>query len=132
MLMASRPGANVGCQLVAEYVDEAEIPADLAPGTNGPVPSGQVVRPRVVADYLDQWAPDEGAKDFVVLLRDSRAVTVRGHGLKYVENPSNPADFGSYAVLGRSAGEEVVVALFRVSEVTGIFNGDLRPSSGSA
>ena len=65
---------------------------------------------------------------FTVLLRDKRTVTVFGHALKYVQNASNPTDYGSYGILSRVGGAEVIVALFRVSEVTGVFSGDIRES----
>jgi hypothetical protein len=67
---------------------------------------------------------------FTVLLRDQRSVTVYGHALKYIQNPSNPADYGSYGILSRVSGGEVLTALFRVSEVIGVFSGDLRESDG--
>jgi hypothetical protein len=69
---------------------------------------------------------------FTVLLRDKRTVTVYGHALKYLQGmASNPNDAGSYGVLARSGDSEVLVALFRVSEVTGVFTGDLRDAAGS-
>jgi hypothetical protein len=63
---------------------------------------------------------------FTVLLRDQRTVTVFGHTLQYVQNTANPTDHGSYGILSRADGTEVLVALFRVSEVIGVFSGDLR------
>jgi hypothetical protein len=62
---------------------------------------------------------------FTVLLRDKRIVTVFGHELKYVPNASNPSDYGSYGILSRVGDTEVLVALFRVSEVIGVFTGRL-------
>ncbi len=62
---------------------------------------------------------------FTVLLRDRRTVTVYGHALKHVQNDSNAADGGSYGILARADGGEVLVALFRVSEVVGVFAGEL-------
>lgn len=62
---------------------------------------------------------------FTVLLRDKRTVTVFGHALKYVQNTANPSDYGSYGILSCTAGAELLVALFRVSEVIGVFSGDL-------
>jgi hypothetical protein len=85
-----------------------------------------------VANFIDLWSAEGGTKDFTVLLRDNRIVTVRGHSLKYVQNPSNPSDLGSYGVLARVGEDEVCVALFRVSEVTGIFNGHLQAGRESA
>ena len=65
------------------------------------------------------------ATRFTVLLRDKRTVTVHGHALKYVQNASDPTDLGSYAILSRVGGAEVIVALVRVSEVIGVFCGDI-------
>lgn len=69
---------------------------------------------------------------FTVLLRDKRTVTVFGHALKYIQNASNQTDYGSYGILARTGGDEVLVALFRVSEVIGVFSGDIREPGGSA
>ncbi len=68
---------------------------------------------------------------FTVLLRDKRTVTVFGHALKYVQNASNSTDSGSYGILSRADGGEVLVALFRVSEVVGVFSGEIREPEGS-
>ncbi len=65
---------------------------------------------------------------FTVLLRDKRTVTVSGHALKYVHNASNPIDSGSYGILSRTDRGEVLVALFNVSEVIGVFSGDVSES----
>jgi hypothetical protein len=46
--------------VIAEYVDEGEIPADLA------FHPGEVVRPRVVGSYLDVWADDEAGNDHIM------------------------------------------------------------------
>jgi hypothetical protein len=72
------------------------------------------------------------AKPFTVLLRDNRVVTVNGHALKYVQNASNPSDYGSYGVLMRAGEGEVLVALFPVREVTGIFSGAIQMPRESA
>jgi hypothetical protein len=69
---------------------------------------------------------------FTVLLRDNRTVSVTGHALKYLQNASNPSDFGSYGILSHVGGAEVLVALFPVKEVTGVFIGEIRESGGSA
>jgi hypothetical protein len=117
--MTSHVGANSGCLLVAEYVDESEIPADPA------VHIGEAVRSHVVASYLDVWSEDEGIRDFTVLLKDDRTVSVRGHGLKLFQ-PTVPGESGSYGVVVQAAGEEVLVALFKTNEVVGIFSGEIR------
>ncbi len=123
--MTDLAGVNTGCLLVAEYVDEAEIPADPA------IPVGEVVRPHVVASYLDFWSTGQGIKDFTVLLKDDRVVSVRGHSLK-IFPPSIPGESGSYGVVIQSAGEEVLVALFKIFEVIGIFSGKIGPDRKTA
>ncbi len=45
--MTNESRADVSCPLVAEYVDEAEIPANFA------YHQGEVIRPQVVAVYVD-------------------------------------------------------------------------------
>lgn len=62
---------------------------------------------------------------FTVLLRDKRTVTVSGHALKYVQNATNQTDSGSYGILSRTDSGEVLVALFNVAEVIGVFSGDV-------
>lgn len=62
---------------------------------------------------------------FTVLLRDKRTVTVCGHAPKYVQNASNQADYGSYGILSRTDSGEVLVALFSVSEVIGVYSGEI-------
>ena len=69
---------------------------------------------------------------FTVLLRDKRTVTVFGYALKYIENTKNPSDYGSYGILSRVGGTEVLVGLFPVGAVTGVFSGEIRESGGSA
>ncbi len=69
---------------------------------------------------------------YTVLLRDKRTVTVIGHSLKYVENHSNQADTGLYGILSRTDHGEALVALFRVSEVIGVFSGDIHEPEVSA
>jgi hypothetical protein len=69
---------------------------------------------------------------FTVLLRDKRTVTVFGHALQYVQNASNKTDDGSYGILSRTDGGDVLVALFRVSEVIGVFSGDVCEPGGNA
>ena len=63
---------------------------------------------------------------FTVLLRDKRTVTVFGDALQYVQNSSNLTDYGSYGILSRTDRGAVLMALFRVSEVIGVFSGDIR------
>lgn len=69
-------------------------------------------------------------RQFTVLLRDQRIVMVRGHALRYIPHDSNPSDAGSYGILSRDPGGEIMVALFRVSEVIGVYHGDLDEPGG--
>jgi hypothetical protein len=129
--MTSHTGANLGCLLVGDYADEGEVPEGFA-SLQGAASRAQVERPRLVAGYLDEWSPEDGVRQFTVLLRDDRVVTVRGHSLKHVQHAANPTDPGSYGILLRAGEDEVLIALFRVSEVTGIFSGELRRARESA
>ncbi|HYT88195.1 MAG TPA: hypothetical protein VEL76_05710 [Gemmataceae bacterium] len=104
--------------LVGDYLDEAECPTNLA------FRRGEVVRPQVVANYLDLWGRDDGMREFTVLLKDGRVVAVRGHGLKHEPHPLAGQDV--FSIVVRTTTEEVLVALFKSADVAGIFHGDLR------
>jgi hypothetical protein len=114
--MTNAVSANADCSLVGEYVDEGECPANFTSGR------GEVVRPQVVANFLDLWGRDDGMREFTVLLKDGRVVAVRGHSLK-----SELAGASVFSIVVRSEGEEVIVALFKSDDVSGIFHGELRP-----
>lgn len=47
--MINQTNADVGCRLVGEFVDEAELPPD------GDFHHGEVVSPRIAANYIDEW-----------------------------------------------------------------------------
>jgi hypothetical protein len=68
---------------------------------------------------------------FTVLLHDNRTITVFGHALQYVPNNSHSGDDGSYGILSHTDAGEVLVALFRASEVIGVFAGEVFEPSGS-
>src|SRR5262245_1558725 len=118
-------GVDVGCLILPEIVEEADLPKDRF------YHFGEPVRPQSIVTFVDSWGGDVGTTKFTVLLRDNRVVTVRGSGLKYIRSGS-PTDYGSYAVLAPGDGREAIVALFRVSEVTGIFSGEMRTPRPSA
>lgn len=129
--MTNPNNADVGCLLVGEYVEQAQVSDAFAHLRNASRSKAEVERPRIVASYVDQWS--SAAKSFTVLLRDKRVLTVTGHALRYVQNASNPSDYGSYGIILRAAGEgDVLVALFPVSEVTGIFSGAIQTPRESA
>jgi hypothetical protein len=125
--MAQSIGVNTGVFFVGEIVAENEIAAK-----SGPESASQAQRTEFIGTFDDSGAGDIDSMQFKVLLQDNRVVTVRGHGLRYLQNPSNPSDLGSYAILSRNHQEEVLVALFRVSAVTGIFTGGLEAARASA
>jgi hypothetical protein len=116
--MTNHVRVEAGCLLVGEYVDEAECPANLA------CHRGEVVRPQVVANFVDLWGRDDGMREFTVLLKDGRVVAVRGHRLKHDPHPVAGQDV--YSVTVRTGEEEVLVALFKSADVAGIFYGDVR------
>jgi hypothetical protein len=116
--MTTPVNATVGCQLVGDYVDEAECPANLA------FHQGEVVRPRIVANFIDLWGRDDGMREFTVLLKDGRVVAVRGHGLKHEPHPEAGQDV--FSIIVHTGEEEVLVALFKSHDVAGIFHGNLR------
>jgi hypothetical protein len=124
--MENQASGNAGCLLVAEYVDEGEVPATLAPGSAS-VPRGEVERPRVVASYLDLWAHEDPLKEFKILLPNDRVATVRGSGLRYVKGGT----MDCFGVWVRSQGKKVLVALFPIKDVIGIFCGDMQIAVGS-
>jgi hypothetical protein len=130
--MNNQMRADTGCLLVGEYIDEGEVPDALAYLRDHARSNSQVERPRMVANYLDIWSKDDAEKEFKVLLCDQRVVTVRGHSLTFVQNAANPHDHGSYGIVLRTGEKEVLVALFRVVEVRGVFSGDMAPSHESA
>jgi hypothetical protein len=113
--MTNHVSASTGCLVVGEYVDEAECPTNLA------LHGGEVVRPQVVASFLDLWGHDDGMKEFTVLLNDGRVIAVRGHSLK-----SDLPHSSVFSIVARSGPEEVIVALFKSDDVSGIFHGELR------
>jgi hypothetical protein len=71
-------------------------------------------------------------RQFKVLLRDKREVTVCGHALEHVPGTESAEDPASYRVVMHAGDRDILVALFRASEVTGIFCGDLRDARESA
>ena len=122
--MTNQANVDVGCLFAAEYVDEAEVPANLA------VHPGDVVRPKVVHYYLDTGKTPDVVKQFTILLNDNRVATVRGHGLKVVEASST--DAVSYAVVMDMGTKEFIVALFKVNQVIGVFCGEMASAPNGA
>jgi hypothetical protein len=51
--MKPQSKVEVGCRLAGEYLDEGQVPANLAQHR------GEPVRPKLVADFLDLWCQGE-------------------------------------------------------------------------
>lgn len=122
--MTNRVNAIIGCSLVGEYVDEGECPTTLT------ARGGEVVRPQVVANFVDDSGNDDGLREFTVLLKDGRVVAVRGHSLKHLAHTIPGED--TYSVVVRTGGEEVLVALFKSADVAGVFHGEVHWDRKSA
>lgn len=117
--MPNHANVEAGCRLIGEFVDDAEAPS----GIQGH--SAEVVRPLVLKEFLDLWGNEEGTREFTVLLKDGRVVAVRGHNLTQLPSSIN-GESGAYGVVVRAGGEELLVGLFKMVEVVGIFHGELR------
>jgi hypothetical protein len=122
---------------VTPYRGEGEVVVPAAPSPNGNAPSTCYIRftNTPSEQHLEMRFSRSAASDenrFTVLLRDKRTVTVFGYALKYLHNASNQTDAGSYGIISRSSDDEVLVALFPVSEVIGVFSGELRDSTSPA
>src|SRR5690242_3914033 len=117
--MSDSVAVKTECSLVAEYVDDPGEP------TGAPVALGHVVPTRAVASYLDVGSTGGVIRDFTILLKDERIVTVRGEGLRLFPSAA-PGGGGSYGIIAHAGGEEVLIALFSIPEVVGIFSGEIR------
>ncbi len=109
---------SADCLVVGEYLDEAETPRESAAHDAEPV------RPQVVGEFRDAWGADAGTREFTVLLKDGRVASVLGHTLKYT--PQTPAEQDVYGIVIRNGEQELTIALFKSSDVAGIFCGELR------
>lgn len=123
--MADHGRVIEGCRFIGEYVDEAEVPTDLT------IHAGEAVPSNLVAEYTDLGSTNAGLKEFTVLLNDGRKVLVRGQGLKQLPGISQD-DRGSFGIVLRSEGEEVLVALFKADETVGIFHGEIQSDRKTA
>ena len=123
--MSKYTGAEAGCLLVAEYLDEGQISEAFTHLKNRTPSNSEIIQPLPAANYLDVWHRDDSGKEFKILLCDRRVIMVRGHYLKFLKNDANPSDKGSYGIVLRDGDHEALVALFPVVEVQGVFSGDL-------
>jgi hypothetical protein len=124
--MANDENATAGCLLVGEYLDEGEVPAGFELRQKG-----EVVRPRVVGNYVDHGTNEgTGVKDFTVLLKQIGTIKVRGHKLKWLQSRHGAEGGGVFAIVQQSPAGEVIVAMFRNHDVQAIFSGTFRPANG--
>jgi hypothetical protein len=80
---------------------------------------------------IDVWLSDADMKDFTVLFQDGRTAAVRGHALKHLPATSAP-ERDSWGIVVRSADREDLIAVFKVSDVSAIFHGELRVAPTAA
>ena len=119
--MTRSANVDVSCRMVGDFVDEADLPT-------GPCATGESVRPQRLNAYLDEESLSVAVRDFTVLLVDGRSLAVRGHGLTLIANPA-AGEPSLLAIIDRAKGQEEYVALFRSTEIVGIFRGELRSPS---
>jgi hypothetical protein len=115
--MSNQPNSSSECRIVGEFVDEGD-PHGLSPGRC------EIDRPGTLLEYIDVAGVDEGTREFTVLLKDGRILGVPGHGLKHESHPIAGEDV--FSIFVRSKSEEIIVALFKAAEISGIFYGDVR------
>lgn len=113
--MAKYPEPVTPCVIVGDFTENGN-PKGIAA-----VSIAEVVRPIMVGDFVESALPHNFEREFKILLHDRRVVTVFGRDLKYIASEG-----GTYAVVTRSKGEEITIALFPAKEVEGIFSGELQ------
>ena len=118
--MTSDVNTIAGCQIVGNYVDEGDCL------TTSSFHRAEVVRPQIVANVIDNWGPDEGMRNFTVLLKDGRMVHARGHGLKHEPHPLAGQDV--FSIVVRTETEEALIAFFKSADIDGISYGDVNPA----
>jgi hypothetical protein len=123
--MRDQVSATTECLLVAEYVDDAGEPTGSEFGI------AEVVPTRAIASYIDEGSMGGGIREYTILLKDDRIVSVRGEGLRFFA-PSVPGGTGAYGIIVHAGGDEVLIALFTAPEVVGIFSGEIRLDRKSA
>jgi len=114
---------QAGCLLVGEYDDEDGRHSGAAVGNT------EVIRPRMAADFTDDWSTNRVPREFTVVFKDGAVATVRGHGLKHLVSAQQPEHQGAFAVFERSSGEEILVAIFDAFSVQAVFHGEVRKSA---
>lgn len=115
--MTHKQNTETGCLLVGDYVDDAENPPSHC------MNPGEVVRPQLVANYQEDGGPEDGLKEFRVLLKDGRVAAVRGHILKHESHPVAGRDV--FSIMIHTSTDEMLVAIFNSADVSGIFHGEL-------
>jgi hypothetical protein len=122
--MSNDTNSENECRLVGEFIDEGDPKLDPNAGRC------EFVRPAQLVEYVDVAGLDEGTREFTVLLKDGRILGVPGHGLKHESHPVAGEDV--FSIFVRAKTEEIIVALFKAAEISGIFYGDVRVDRRSA
>src|SRR5262245_26845078 len=117
--------ATVECELIGEFTDDASA---LRSTSEMLASNGEIVSTNILAEFTDdaavQFSETAAARNFVVLLKSySHAITVRGHEVNYLSQ-EKMGSATSFAIVAREGDEEIIVAMFPMSEVIGIYEGD--------
>ena len=105
---------------VGDFTDEAEVPPEFA--HLKPTRKYEVL-PNLPNGYLPEPQNHIATnREFTILLKDARVVTVRGDSLRVREAPQHDSLYEITSTVGK---KEVVVALFNVLDVFGVFNGKI-------
>ena len=116
--MKSHSKTEIGCSFIGEFgTENATKPANE-------MSRGEPVCARLIPGSTDPAWPKSEMREFIVLLEDGRVLTVHGHCLKHEPCTNGMPD--SYGVFVRTDNEELLIAIFRSDEVSGIFCGDMQ------
>ncbi len=116
---------------LGDFIDDGDIDA-LEFQTPAPRRS-EIILPAAVSDFFDDAdlaASSSPLTTFVVLFQNGERARVRGHGLKFLPNPTNPTEPAAYGVVRYEAGKEVFVALCRSDAVNGIIEVGVEAKAG--
>ena len=119
--MIQQVNLKLDCTTVGDFTDEAELPSEFAHLKTTQV-RGSEASPWLPAGYLaDHRNQYTMEREFTVLPKDTRVVSVRGHALRVLEAPQHDS---LYEITSNVGKKEIVVAL-RILDVSGVFNGKI-------
>ena len=119
--MIQQVNGEIDCTYAGEFRDEAELSAEFSHLKKTQI-LGSEIPPTYPAGSFDDFQSETTKKDFTILLKDARVVTVRGDALRVREAPQHDSLYEITSTVGK---KEVVVALFNVLDVFGVFNGKI-------